>query len=68
MVDIIGPHKIIRKVQNDYLILKYLTVINPATGSFKIVKCNDKNAATIYKLVEEAWICRYISPTIIIYY
>ena len=41
------PIKSIIEGQDGPLILKYLTGIDPVTGCFKIVKYNDKQAATI---------------------
>ena len=42
-------------------------MIDPATGWFEILSYNDKYAATIEKLVEKNWLCRYPRPTIITY-
>ena len=42
-------------------------MIDPATGWFQIVRHNDKQAATIAKLVEQTRLCRYLHPTIITY-
>ena len=36
-------------------------------GCFEMVQYNDKQADTIPNIVEQAWICRYPSPTIITY-
>ena len=40
---------------------------DPSTGWFKIVQCNNKQAATIEKQVEKTQLCRYLLPTIITY-
>ena len=50
-VDLIGPYKIRREGHDDPLILKALTMIDPATGWFEIVHYNEKQAATIANLV-----------------
>ena len=42
-------------------------MIDPATGWFEIVQYNDKQAYTIYHLVEKLWLCRYPKPIIIMY-
>ena len=42
-----------REGHDGHLTLKYLTMINPVTGWFGILKCNDKHAATIANLVEK---------------
>ena len=42
-------------------------MINPTTGWYKIIQYNDKYADTIANLVEQAWICRYPRPKIIMY-
>ena len=51
LVDFIGPYKIRGEVFEDPLILKALTVIDPATGGFEIIKYKDKQAATIANLL-----------------
>ena len=67
LVDIIDPYNIRREGHDDPLILKSLTVIDPATGWFEIVQYNEKQAAKIANLVEQTWLCRYPLPTIITY-
>ena len=42
-------------------------MIDPVTGWFEIVQYNDKQVTTIANLVEQAWPCRYLRPTIIMY-
>ena len=39
--------------------LQAVTMINPATGWFKIVKYDDKKAAEIADLVEQMWLAQY---------
>ena len=66
VVNLIGPYKIERKGQTP-LILQAATMIDPATGWFKIAEYNDKRAATIADLVEQSWLARYPRPSIITY-
>ena len=61
------PYKIRREGHDNPLILKVLTMMYPSTGWFEIVKYNYKQDATIVKLVEQTWLCRYPCPTIIEY-
>ena len=61
------PYKIRREGHDNTLILKTLTVIDPATGWFEIVKYNYKQTDTIENLGQQIWICRYMHPTIITY-
>ena len=42
LVDLIGPYKLIRKVNYQPLVLKSLTVIDPTTVWFEIVLYNNK--------------------------
>ena len=42
-------------------------MIDPATGWFEIVQCNDKQAAKIANMVEQTLLCRYPRPTITVY-
>ena len=59
--------KIIREVQDEPHILKYLTIIDPAIGWLDIVQYNDKQEDIIENLIYQAWLCRYPKPTIIKY-
>ena len=61
-VDLIGPYKIRRKGQED-LILKAVTMMDPATGWFEIHQYEDKKAMTIASIVEQEWFCRYPWPS-----
>ena len=56
-----------RECQYDPLILKAPTMIDTENGWFEIVQYNDKNAATISKLVYQECLCIYSSSTIIAY-
>ena len=42
-------------------------MIDPETGWFIIIQCNDKQAAKIVNLVEQTWLWRYHCPIIITY-
>ena len=37
------------------------------TGWFEIVQYNDKDATTVANLFDQAWLCRYPRPMIILY-
>ena len=65
-VDLIGPYTIKRKDGKE-LILKAVTMIDPATGWFEVQEYKDKRAATIANIVEQTWYARYPWPTIITY-
>ena len=45
--DLIGPYIIRYKGKKENLHLKAVTVIDPVTGWFEVVKYNDKRAITI---------------------
>ena len=61
-VDLIVPYKIYSKVNKEYLILKAVTMINPVTGWFKIIKYKDKPEMIIKNLEETTWLTRYPWP------
>ena len=65
-VDLIGPYTIKHKDGKE-LILKAVTMIDPATGWFEVQEYKDKRAATIANIVEQTWYARYPWPTIITY-
>ena len=44
LVDLIGSYKIRRECHDDPLILKALTIIDPATGWFETLQYNNKQA------------------------
>ena len=48
-----GPYKIRREGQDDPLILKYLTMIDPVTAWVEIVQYSDKQESTIANLVDQ---------------
>ena len=55
LVYLIGPYKIRREINYEQLIIKALTMIDPETGWFEKVQYNNKQAATIEKLVDQKW-------------
>ena len=66
-VDLIGPYTIKRKNNEEPLVLKAVTMIDPATGWFEIQEYGDKRAGTIANIVEQNWYARYPWPTEITY-
>ena len=54
-VDLIGPYIIERKNQED-LLLKAVTMIDPATGWLKIDQYDDRKAISVANIVEQAWL------------
>ena len=69
-VDLIGPYKIKqpkRKGKNKDLELFCLTMIDPATGWFEMVRIPNKEAITIADLAEQTWFTRYPWPQKIIF-
>ena len=66
-VDTIGPYKIrIRNSKHDFE-LRCLTMIDPATGWFEMVRLPDKTAISVAQLAEITWFTRYPWPQKIIY-
>jgi hypothetical protein len=65
-VDLIGEYKIARKGRKK-LTMKAVTMIDPATGWFEIVRYEDKRAITIANIIEQTWLSRYPWPTLITY-
>lgn len=65
-VDLIGEYKIARKGKKT-LKMKAVTMIDPATGWFEIIRYPDKRAITIANIVEQTWLSRYPWPTLITY-
>jgi hypothetical protein len=60
-VDLIGPYKIERKGKKD-LKLWCLTMIDPATGWFKMAQIENKTAAEVADTCETRWFTRYRHP------
>jgi hypothetical protein len=66
-VDTIGPYKIkIKNSKNNYE-LSCLTMIDPATGWFEMVRIPDKTAISVAQKAELTWFTRYPWPQRIIY-
>ena len=60
-VDQIGPYSVTAK--NGHLwTLNAMTMVDPATGWFKIVEIPNKKADTAAKLLDQTWFCRYPHP------
>ena len=53
-VDLIGLYTIKRQAKKD-LKLQCVTILNPATGWFKMKEIPNKEAITIVNMVEQAW-------------
>ena len=69
-VDLIGPYKINqpkRKGKKKDLELFCLTMIDPATGWFEMVRIPNKEAITVANLAEQTWLTRYPWPQRIIF-
>ena len=62
-VDLIGPYTIRRpkKQQKDEnnLICRCVTMIDPATGWFEIHEYEDKRSISVAEIVEQQWLMRY---------
>ena len=50
------------KIKHKPLILKAVTMIDPATGQFQIAKHDDKCAITIANIIERTWLNRHPWP------
>ena len=61
-VDLIGPYTIIGKGKHQ-LKLHCLTMIDPATGWFKIIEIKEKKANLIASPIEMHWLLCYPWPT-----
>ena len=66
-VDLIGPYKIKQLGSKKTLQLWCLTMIDPATGWFEMVRIANKEAFSIASAAEMAWFTRYPWPQKIIY-
>ena len=66
-VDVIETYIIRHKGRKENLHLKAVTMIDPVTGWFEVVRCDDKRAITMANLVETTWLSRYPIPTEITY-
>jgi hypothetical protein len=60
-VDLIGPYSIKSNVKGVKIPpLKCVTMINPATGWFKIKQYDDKKSITVTNIVEQEWLTCYL--------
>ena len=50
------------KIEQEPLILKAVTMIDPAAGWFKIAECDDKHAITAADVAERTWTTRCPQP------
>ena len=67
-IDLIGPYKIRRKGKdNEDLVCKCVTMIDPATGWFEIHQYDDKRSITVANIAEQEWLSRYPWPTQVTY-
>ena len=66
-VDLIGPYKIKQLNDKEALELWCLTMIDPATGWFEMVRIRDKEAFSIASAAETVWFTRYPWPQKIIF-
>ena len=57
-VYIIIPYKIRIECRDDPLILKYLTMVDPATGWFEIILYNNKQESIIGNIVYQMCLCK----------
>jgi hypothetical protein len=64
-VDLGGPFTIKTLLKTHSLLA--LTMIDPATGWFEIVKANNKSAASIQDLFHNTWLARYPHPQFIVF-
>ena len=65
-VDIIGPYKIQTKKRGHKIPeLRCVTMIDPATGWFKIKQYDDKKCITVVNIVKQEWLARYPRPYLI---
>ena len=63
-IDLFGPYKIGNGKEN--IVLYCLTMIDPATGWFKIAKVPTKQADDVVNILEFSWLTQYPWPTEII--
>jgi hypothetical protein len=58
--NLIGPYNIKSNVKGAKIPpLKFVTMINPATGWFKIKQHIDKKSITVTNIVEQEWLTHY---------
>ena len=68
-VDLIGPYLIKQNLKDSTKDLKLhcVTMIDPATGWFKMRQIPNKRADEIVNIVEQTWFTRYPWPTQIVF-
>ena len=64
-INLVGPYKINQKGCKKPLILRAVTIIDPATGWFEIHEYDDKWAITIANILEQEWLAQYPKPSLI---
>ena len=65
-VNLIGPYKIQTKKRGHKIPeLRCVTMINPATGWFKIKQYDVKKSITVANIVKQEWLARYPRPYLI---
>jgi hypothetical protein len=67
-VDLVGPFTIYNKDTSQKTLsspLLALTMIDPATGWFEIVKSTNESATSIQDLFYNNWLTRYLQPQFI---
>ena len=62
-VDLVGPYTIRQKGKKDPLIMRCVTMIDPATGWFEIHEYEDKRSISVANIIEQEWFSRYPWPT-----
>jgi len=63
-INLVGPYKFgDEKKPETYIELHCMTMIDPATGFFKIVEIGQKTAGVIANWLEIHWLTRYLWPT-----
>ena len=66
-VDLIVTYILRHKVKKENLHIKAVTMINPVTVWFEVVRYDDKIAINIANLAETIWLSRYPMPIEIMY-
>jgi hypothetical protein len=56
-VDLVGPFTIMTPTKTQSILL--LTIVDPATGWFEIVKATNKSTISIQDLLHDTWLARY---------
>jgi hypothetical protein len=65
-IDLIGPYDIKSNVKGVKIPpLKCVTMIELATGWFKIKQYDDKKSITVTNIVEQEWLTHYLQPSLI---